>query len=80
MTIKEARKALRELKKVNDMRTIKFGTNVKNGFQVKYLCGGFGICGWIDNSDPYHDYCDWSFGWSEKALLDMMLRNGAITA
>lgn len=80
MTVKEARKVLRDLKKERSIRSVKFGNSVENGYQIKCINGRYAVCGWIDNSDPMRDYCDWSFGWTEKSVLDMMLRRKTITA
>lgn len=75
ITLKEARKALRDLKKNEEVRrnVIRIGKN-----QIQCLMGKFAVCGGVDDSNPYTDYCAWTFGWSEKEVLDMLKRENAI--
>ena len=69
MTITEARKSLREMKKANDGRTLVFKNPDGFEIKVKWILYGYAILIGEDDSDVYTDYCAWSFGHREKDIL-----------
>ena len=73
MTIKEIRKAMRELNK--DGGSVSEAILVPGWGQIRKIgqrSDGYAI-GPLpedDHSDPMTDYTDWSYGWKEKWVLD----------
>lgn len=68
-TEKEARKLLREMKKANEYYTLFFLNEAgDNGLRVRHPVNGYGKCGFTDDSDPWHDYSAWSYGYTEREV------------
>lgn len=65
MTRKELRNAIRSLQEFEIL-------HVKGWGQIQKIGNHYAICGEVDHSDPYTDYCDWSFGWKLSWIVEMI--------
>ena len=74
MTIKEIRKAMRNLNK--DGETLSGVILVEGWGQIQKIGSTYAI-GPLpekDDSDPYTDYSAWTYGWKESWVLDLIKR------
>lgn len=72
MTLKEARKTLKELE---NFKSVIIGNNV-----IEKVGATFAVASVSDKSDLMHDYDAFTYGFKLKWVLDMLVRENAITA